>query len=60
MILPLDLQTHKVYELKQEIKLTKTEYAILKLLMQNPSQVYTKSNILDEIRMDTLDCVEVL
>ena len=54
----LDLQTHKVYELKQEIKLTKTEYAILKLLMQNPSQVYTKSNILDEIRMDTLDCVE--
>ena len=26
--------------------------------MQNPSQVYTKSNILDEIRMDTLDCVE--
>lgn len=54
----LDLQTHKVYVLKQEIKLTKTEYAILKLLMQNPSQVYTKSNILDEIRMDTLDCVE--
>ena len=26
--------------------------------MQNPSQVYTKSNILDEIRMDTLDWVE--
>lgn len=54
----LDLQAHKVYIHQQEIKLTKTEYAILKLLMQNPSQVYTKSNILDEISIDTPDCVE--
>lgn len=54
----LDLQAHKVYIHQQEIKLTKTEYAILKLLMQNPSQVYTKSNILDEISIDTADCVE--
>lgn len=54
----LDLQAHKVYIYQQEVKLTKTEYAILKLLMQNPSQVYTKSVILDEISIDTVDCVE--
>ena len=31
---------------KQEIKLTRTEYAILKFLMQNPEQVIAKSVIL--------------
>ncbi len=41
-----------------EIKLTKTEYAILKLLMQNPTQVVTKSLLLDRISTDTPDCTE--
>jgi len=40
------------------IKLTKTEFAILKLLMINPNQVITKSKILDSISEDTPDCVE--
>ncbi|MDE5963967.1 MAG: winged helix-turn-helix domain-containing protein, partial [Eubacterium sp.] len=40
------------------IKLTKTEFAILKLLMENPEQVMTKSVILDRISTDTPDCVE--
>ena len=40
------------------VKLTRTEYAILKLLMKNPKQVMTKSNILDELSVDTPDCVE--
>ena len=40
------------------VRLTKTEYAILKLLMQNPSQVITKSVMLDRISEDTPDCVE--
>lgn len=40
------------------IKLTKTEFAILKLLMKNPEQVMTKSVILDKISIDTPDCVE--
>ena len=39
-------------------KLTRTECAILKLLMQNPNQVITKSNILDRISRDTPDCTE--
>lgn len=40
------------------VRLTKTEYAILKLLMQNPSQVIAKSVMLERISSDTPDCVE--
>lgn len=41
-----------------EIKLTRTEYAILKILMENPKQVIAKSVLLDRISMDTPDCTE--
>ncbi|MCI8335403.1 MAG: response regulator transcription factor [Lachnospiraceae bacterium] len=41
-----------------EIKLTPTEFAILKLLMQNPARVITKSVLLDRISEDTPDCTE--
>ena len=41
-----------------EIKLTRTEYAILKLLMQNPGQVVAKLTILERISDDTPDCTE--
>lgn len=40
------------------VKLTRTEFAILKILMQNPKQVITKSQLLDRISADTPDCVE--
>lgn len=40
------------------VKLTKTELAILKILMRNPNQVITKSQILDRISEDTLDGAE--
>ena len=40
------------------IALTRTEYAILKLLMQNPGQVLAKSVLLDRISADTPDCTE--
>ena len=42
----------------QDVRLTKTEFAILKLLMENPRQVVTKSILLDRISEDTPDCVE--
>ena len=42
----------------QEIHLTRTEAAILKLLLQNPGQVIAKSVILDGISLDTPDCTE--
>lgn len=54
----LDMQSHTVYAGEKSVKLTRTEYAILKLLMQNPSQVMTKSLILDEVSRDTPDCTE--
>ena len=38
--------------------LTPTEYGILHLLMRNPGQVVTKSQILDKIAFDTPDCTE--
>lgn len=54
----MDTVSHMVSVCGQNVKLTKTEYAILKLLMQNPSQVITKSIMLDRISEDTLDCME--
>lgn len=54
----LNTETHLVTVEEKEIKLTRTEYAILKLLMQNPSQVITKSILLDRISEDTPDCTE--
>lgn len=41
-----------------EVRLTRTEYAILKLLMQNPAQVVTRSALLEHISADTPDCTE--
>ena len=40
------------------VKLTRTECAILKLLMVNPRQVITRSVLLDRISLDTPDCTE--
>lgn len=42
----------------QEIKLTRTEYAIIKLLLENPKQVIAKSVLLERISIDTPDCTE--
>ena len=42
----------------QTIKLTRTETAILKLLMRNPGQVITKSEMLEQISEDTPDGME--
>ncbi|MEA5022592.1 MAG: response regulator transcription factor [Desulfitobacterium hafniense] len=49
---------HTVWVAEKEVRLTRTEYAILKLLMQNPAQVITKSLLLDRISEDTPDCTE--
>ena len=54
----LNTNTHIAKICNTEIKLTRTEYAILKLLMQNPTQVVTKSLLLDRISADTPDCTE--
>ncbi len=54
----LHTDTHMISIGTSEVKLTRTEYAILKLLMQNPTQVITKSQLLDRISADTPDCTE--
>lgn len=54
----LDAQTHTVTALDMPVRLTRTEYAILKLLMQNGTRVLTKSALLDRIAADTPDCTE--
>mgnify|MGYP002645763241 CR=1 FL=1 len=54
----LDHLSHEVSVSGKKIRLTKTEFAILKLLMQNPGQAMAKSVILDRISEDTLDCTE--
>lgn len=54
----LDTASHSVTVADTPVRLTQTEYAILKLLMQNPSQVITKTLILERISEDTPDCTE--
>lgn len=40
------------------VHLTRTEFAILKLLAENADHVISKSSLLDRISMDTPDCTE--
>lgn len=54
----LNTETHSVSVQDHPVRLTRTEYAILKLLMENPFQVITKSILLDRISKDTPDCME--
>lgn len=56
--LRLEPDTRSVSVGGAEARLTRTEYAILKLLMANPAQVVTKSRLLEEIGQDTPDCTE--
>lgn len=56
--LSLHMDTHEAEIDGKEIRLTRTEFAILKLLMSNPAQVITKSLLLERIGEDTPDCTE--
>ena len=56
--LRLDPAARSVQTGGTEVRLTRTEYAILKLLMASPERVITKSALLDRIAADTPDCTE--
>ena len=56
--LRLDTAAHTLEVGGNPVHLTRTEYAILKMLMQNPGQVMTRSILLDRISLDTPDCTE--
>lgn len=54
----LDETLHEVHIGDMAVRLTRTEFAILRLLMSNPGQVITKSVMLERISEDTPDCME--
>ena len=54
----LDTDKHTISANGKEQKLTRTEFAIMKLLIRNPEQVVAKLTILDRISLDTPDCTE--
>jgi two-component system OmpR family response regulator len=56
--LRMDSSSRQVTAGEATVHLTKTEFAILKLLMQNPHQAVSKSVILDRIAQDTPDCTD--
>lgn len=56
--LSLDTVSHGVSLNGTPVRLTRTEYAILKLLIRNPGQVLTRSLLLEQISQDTPDCTE--
>lgn len=56
--LNMDLLSMTLSVRGQAVRLTRTEFAILKLLMENPKQVIAKRVLLDRISADTPDCTE--
>ena len=56
--LVMDCTTRQLTAAGRPVHLTRTEYAILKLLLQNPGQVVTRSALLERIAADTPDCTE--
>lgn len=64
--LHLDTGTHMVFSSarinsgtsSEGVRLTRTEFAILKILMLHPSQVIAKSLLLERISEDTPDCTD--
>ncbi len=56
--LRLDADTRQVWAGETELHLTRTEYAILHVMLTNPTQVITKSLLLEQLTADTPDCTE--
>lgn len=56
--LTLDPESREVTANGAPVRLTRTEFSILKLLMQNPKQVIPKSRLLDQLSLETPDCAE--
>lgn len=54
----LDINSHEVTVNGKQVRLTKTEYAILKILILNKENVIAKTVILDRICEDTPDCTD--
>ena len=57
-MLRMDTAAQAVTVEKTPVHLTRTEFAILKLLMQNAEKTLSKTFLLDAIAADTPDCTE--
>lgn len=56
--LQMDTVSQSVSVDGKAVRLTRTEYAILKLLLQNQGRVIARSTLLERISRDTPDCTE--
>lgn len=56
--LELNTKNHTAQADGTPLRLTKTEFALLRQLLQNAPQVVTKSQLLELAHLDTPDCVE--
>lgn len=56
--LAMDTRQHTVRAGEAEVRLTRTEFSLLKLLLENRGRVLTKAQILDAISLESPDCVE--
>lgn len=54
----LDTVSREVTVCENPVRLTRTEYAVLKLLLLHPAQAVSKAAILDRISEDTPDCTD--
>ena len=54
----VNMVTHEAWVGEHEVKLTNTEFAILKILLEHPKQVITKTVLLDRVSEETPDCME--
>ncbi len=45
----MNLRTHEVYVSEVSVELTKTEFGLLQLFMENPKKVFTREQILDAV-----------
>lgn len=56
--LELNTVSHELTAGGVPVRLTRTEFAILKLLLQDPDRAVSKSALLENIALDTPDCTE--
>lgn len=54
----LDDAAHSVTCCGKAVQLTPTEYKILKMLLEKPSEVVTKSSLIDKVSSENEDCTE--
>lgn len=56
--LSLDTDTRELLVHQRQVHLTRTEFALLKKLMENAGHPVSKSSLLEDISQDTPDCTE--